>query len=204
MRRRPGARHRGDVLESLLHTEIEGHLFTEAEITAIAHNWTIGELGTLAFGLGTLIHHLATHPVLQIQLRTRHARIPAAIDEVLRISGPLLMSRRIAVHETVLHNRVMAAGEPVSLMWVAANRDEDVFEEPEAVRLARDQRDSLLFGTGIHACPGADLARLEFRVALEELFAGCPQFELDEERPPKHARYPVNGYRELPLVCRQH
>ena len=94
--------------------------------------------------------------------------------------------------------RRIAAGERVSLMWISANRDETVFESADSVRIDRDQRASLLWGAGVHVCPGAGLARLEMRVALEALLAMFDPIVLGNA-PPRRLAFPENGWASLPL-----
>ena len=80
------------------------------------------------------------------------------------------------------------------MMWTSANRDEEAFHEPTEVRLDRQDGPNLLFGAGIHVCPGAPLARLELRVLMEALLDELPGWKVLEER---LARYPTGGYDRL-------
>lgn len=198
-RRKPGAPPRDDVISGLLETRIEGKPLTDEEITSILRNWTMGELGSLASGIGILAGHLALDGDLQDRLRAEPSLLPAAIDEILRISGPLVLNRRVAKRDVELGGRRIAAGERVSLMWISANRDEAVFDDPAEVRLDRDPAANLLYGAGIHVCPGAPLARLELRVALEELLRLSGRIELQPDKPARKAVFPANGWESLPL-----
>jgi cytochrome P450 len=98
--------------------------------------------------------------------------------------------------------RTIAAGEKLSLNWIAANRDGRTFADPDAVRFDRDPGDNLLFGAGIHDCLGAPLARLELRVALEELLARTTTIGLGTTEPPRRDAYPSNGFEALPVRLR--
>lgn len=80
----------------------------------------------------------------------------------------------------------------------SANRDEAVFGDPDEFRLDRDPSDNLLYGAGIHHCPGAPLARLELRLVMEELLARTQTFCLTE-RLPARAAYPASGFTSLHL-----
>ena len=131
---------------------------------SILRNWTVGEVGTISAAVGILVHFLAEHPDLQQQLRDRPSLLPTAIDEILRIHGPLVANRRITTRPVEIGGRKLDAGERISLIWVAANRDGRVFEDADAFRLDRDPAQNLLYGMGIHVCPGASLASLELRV----------------------------------------
>ena len=84
-------------------------------------------------------------------------------------------------------------------MWIAANRDPRAFDEPNSVNVERDTSDSLVWGQGIHVCQGAPLARLEMRVAIEELLSRTKRFELADNGAPQRAIYPSNGLATLPL-----
>jgi cytochrome P450 len=95
--------------------------------------------------------------------------------------------------------RKIATGERLTLNWVSANRDEAAFVDPDRFRTDRDPSKNLLYGAGIHICPGAPLARLEMRVFLEELLSHSTSIVPDLEREPVHARYPASGFATLPL-----
>ena len=80
--------------------------------------------------------------------------------------------------------------------------DEAVFGEPDAFRLDRDPAQNLLYGAGIHVCPGAPLARLEMRVFVEELLRKSASIATIPEKPPTLAKYPASGFSNLPLLVR--
>jgi len=130
-------------------------------------------------------------------LRRSPAQIPAAIEEILRSDGPLIANRRTTTRAVEIQGRAIPPGAGLSLMWIAANRDPRVFPHPDAIDLERDNRASLVWGQGIHLCLGAPLARLEIRVALEELLARTRRFETTGQAVRKV--YPGNGLASLPL-----
>lgn len=198
-RRQAGAPRQDDVIDGLLETRIDDAPLTDEEITSILRNWTMGELGSLASGIGIVAAHLADDLGLQERLRAEPVLLPGAIDEILRISGPLVLNRRVARRDVELGGRRVAAGERLSLLWISANRDEAVFENPREVRLDRDPGANLLYGAGIHVCPGAPLARLEMRVAMEELLRRSRRIERRDDGPAEKAVFPANGWASLPL-----
>jgi Cytochrome P450 len=191
-----------DITSSLLRQQVQGRPLRDEEIVSVLRNWTVGEIGTISASLGILVHHLSEHPDLQEQLRTQPSLLPAAIEEILRIHGPLVANRRITTRAVEIGGRKIAAGERISLIWISANRDGRVFEDPETYRPDRDQSANLLYGAGIHVCPGAPLARMEMRVAVEELLAHTACMEPVPERPPTTAVYPGSGFAALPLRIR--
>jgi cytochrome P450 len=191
-----------DVTGSLMQEKVWGRPLSQEEIASILRNWTVGEIGTLAAATGILVQYLAVHAELQSRLRAEPSLLPAAVDEILRIHGPLVASRRIATRPVEIHGRQINAGERISLMWISANRDSRVFEAPDNFRLDRDPTKNLLYGDGLHVCPGAPLARLEMRVCMEELLARTNKIEVVSGNPPSNAVYPASGFSRLPLVVR--
>jgi len=198
-----GAQPEDDVTASLMHERVWGRPLSNEEIASILRNWTVGEVGTISAAVGILVHFLAQHADLQSQLRAEQSLLPAAIDEILRIHGPLVANRRITTQPVEIDGRKIDAGERISLNWLAANRDSRVFDEPNSFRLDRDPADNLLYGAGLHVCPGAPLARLEMRVCLKELLDRTTVILLIPERPPTTAVYPASGFAELPLAVQR-
>ncbi len=186
-----------DATDALLATEVDGVPLDDDQIVSVLRNWTAGH-GTVAAGLGILALHLAEKPDLQQRLRDEPSRIPAAIEEILRADGPLVANPRTTTREVEMQGRIIPKGARLTLMWIAANRDPRVFNDACAVRLERNTDAGLVWGRGIHFCQGAPLARLELRVALEELLARTQRFELGDE-PPRRAAYPSNGLATLSL-----
>ncbi|CAM5241306.1 Cytochrome P450 OS=Stutzerimonas stutzeri OX=316 GN=CXK95_15690 PE=3 SV=1 [Stutzerimonas stutzeri] len=198
-RRNAGSAAPDDVTTRLLRDQALGRPLTDDEIVSILRNWTVGELGTIAASIGILVHYLAGHAALQQQLREQPALLPAAIDEILRIHAPLVMNRRVTTREVTLGERTLAAGTRLALIWASANRDEAVFGDPDAFRLDREPQLNLLYGAGIHVCPGAPLARLELRVVMEELLGRTRRIALLADQQPVKAFFPASGFSSLPL-----
>ncbi len=197
---RASSNHAPDATDALLATAVDGVRFDDEQIVSVLRNWTAGH-GTVAAGLGILALHLAEKPDLQERLRRDPALIPAAIEEILRADGPLVANPRTTTREVEIQGRIIPAGARLTLMWIAANRDPRAFDDASAVDLERSTDASLLWGQGIHFCQGAPLARLELRVALEELLARTKHFEFTDQ-PARRAAYPSNGLATLPLRVR--
>lgn len=189
-----------DLMASLLQQRVWNRQLSHAEITSILRNWTAGEVGTIASAIGILTHFLAESPQLQSQLRSEPSRIAPAIEEILRIDGPLVANRRVAKRDIELSGRTITAGEHLSLVWISANRDGRVFQAPETFHWDRDPNLNLLWGAGIHMCPGAPLARLEMRILLEEILCNSIHISLLPDKPAKRAVYPTSGFSELWLT----
>jgi cytochrome P450 len=188
-----------DVTSRVMRETVHGRRLTDDEIVSIVRNWTVGELATMAASIGILVQYLAAHPDLQRRLRERPALLPAAIDEILRLEAPLIANRRIVTRDVEIGGQPLAAGERVTLMWASANRDEEVFGDPDEFRLDRDPALNLLYGAGIHVCPGAPLARMELRIVMEALLKGTRRIAPVPGNAPVRAQYPASGYAVLPL-----
>ncbi|MEO8288290.1 MAG: cytochrome P450 [Chloroflexota bacterium] len=190
-----------DVTSSIMSTTVDGVALSDEEIVSTLRNWTAGQ-GTVAASIGILVYYLAGHADIQQNLREEPALLPVAIDEILRADGPLVANRRTTTRGVEIEGRKIAAGESISLNWISANRDGRTFDDPDVVHLDRDSADNLLFGAGIHYCLGAPLARLEMRVAMEELLARTTTIELGAADLPRRHIYPSNGFGELPVRLR--
>lgn len=201
-RRDTGAGPETDLTAALMHEKVWDRTLSNEELASILRNWTAGEIGTISAAAGILAQFLAEHPDVQKQLRAQPTLLPAAIEEILRIHGPLVSNRRVTTRPVEIGGRSIAAEERVTLMWISANRDERVFEQPDRFRLDRDQSKNLLWGAGIHVCPGAPLAQLEMRLLLEELLSHTAGIGPVAQKPPTLAVYPASGFTTLPLNIR--
>ena len=187
------------VTSDLVDQIVNDRTLNDEEIVSILRNWTVGEISTIAAAVGIVAQYLAEHAELQQQLRTQPSRLPDAIDEVLRLYGPLLANRRVTTRAVEIGGRSIGAGERISINWVAANRDGGVFKDPQSFQWDRDASANLLYGAGIHVCPGARLARMELRVAVQALLDGTTQIDTMAQRPPSSAVFPASGYTAVPL-----
>ncbi|MEO8246134.1 MAG: cytochrome P450 [Chloroflexota bacterium] len=187
--RRSAGKH-DDMTDALLATSVDGAELDDDQIVSVLRNWVAGE-GTVAGGISLLILYLAEHPDLQDRLRGDPSLIPDAIEEILRVDDPLVANRRTTTREVEIGGRTIPEGANLSLMWIAANRDPRVFDDADQVRLDRETEQGLAWGRGIHFCLGAPLARLEMRVALEELLARTSSFSVGGEV--RRSVYPSDG-----------
>lgn len=194
---RASAHDLADATDALLGIYVDGERFDDDQIVSILRNWTAGQ-GTVAAALSILIMHLALDQELQSRLRSNLSLIPAAIEEILRVDGPLVANRRTTTKEVEIGGRTIPKGEGLSLMWISANRDPLAFDDPKSFNIERDSDAGLVWGQGIHFCQGAPMARLEMRVALEELLSRTKSFEFAGTEPSRDV-YPSNGIAVLQL-----
>ena len=133
------------------------------------------------------------------RLRREPALIKSAVEELLRFDGPVQATIRVALEDVEVGGQLIPKGALVMVNLGAANRDPEVFENPDTLDLAREPNPHLGFGFGVHFCMGAPLARLEAEVALAELIARFAEIELVDEAPEYRENPILRGLRRLEL-----
>ncbi len=197
IRRDAGAQAPDDVTTRLLKETINGRPLSDEEIVSIVRNWTVGELGTIAASVGILVHYLAEHSALQSELRQQPVDLPDAIDEILRIHAPLVANRRVTTCPVTIGERQLPAGERLTLIWAAANRDEAVFGDSDTYDPVGNKANNLLYGAGLHVCPGERLARLELRLIMEAILRNTSNITLTSVTLAERAVFPASGFSTL-------
>jgi cytochrome P450 len=144
---------------------------------------------------------LAEHPDQRRELAEDPDLIPGAIEELLRYESPSPVQARYVTRDVEHHDQKVAAGSVLLLMNGAANRDDRHFEDPDRFDIHRAQQQHLAFGYGIHFCLGSHLARLEGRVALEEVLRRFPAWEVDWDHAVQAHTSTVRGWESLPVTA---
>lgn len=186
-----------DVTSALLAARVDGEPLEDEFVAGSLRQLLIAAHVAPTALIGSAVLHLARDRDLQDELRAVPARLPAVVEEFLRLYAPNQGFARTATRDVELRGRTIRAGERVALVLPAANRDPELFDEPESFRPDRDASGHLAFGHGPHKCPGATTGRLEVRLFLEELLARTEGFELAGE--PTMLGWPVFGPELLPL-----
>jgi cytochrome P450 len=168
-----------DLISGAMAMEVDGEPLSDETVVGIGVQMIAAGHATSADALGTAIYRVATNPDIQMRLRRNPELIPTAVEEFLRLETPLPELGRRATTDVELHGRTIRAGEFVALNYAAANRDPEAFEHPDSCIIDRTPNKHLSFGSGIHKCLGAPLARLELRIVLEELLAATTEIRLD-------------------------
>ena len=175
-RRRAG--HTDDLTTAILEADFGGQPMSDIEfgsffvqLVTAGNDTTKGMLGS---GLLTLLRH----PDQLSALRADPTLIPGAVEEIIRYANPLHYFRRTALADTELAGTRIAAGDKVAMYYTSANRDDEVFNEPQAFDIRRHPNPHLSFGIGSHFCLGVHLARLEGKVFFEELLDSFSTIEL--------------------------
>jgi len=191
------------ILSALIAAEEEGDKLSPGEVVSTALLLLVAGFETTVNLIGNGTVALLGEPGSWQRLRQDPALIPAAVEEMLRYDSPVQLTSRIATEDAEAGGSVIAAGRAVIVSIGGANRDPAVFEQPDEFRIDRpDPGRHLAFSLGIHHCLGASLARLEARIAIEELTQRYPALEL--AAPP--ARRPLlvlRGFESVPVRATQ-
>jgi len=190
---------RDDLMSSLLSAHIDGHGLEQFELNLfflLLHN--AGSETTRNLLTGGLLA-LLQHPDQLALLQEDPARLPTAIEELLRFITPVTHFARTVKADTVVAGQQVQAGERVVLWYTAANRDPEAFTDPDVLDLSRDPNPHVAFGAGgPHFCLGAHLARLEAREMFAALLPYIPR--LVQDGPVERLQsYFINGIKHMPL-----
>lgn len=166
-----------DVLNDLIESEAGHRLSAEEVLDTAVILYGAGQ-ETTANVIGNGLHALLTHPDQLARLREDPGLIHAATDELLRFASPVHTMRRRAMEDVALGGTTIPAGAKVLCMLTAANRDPEVFAQPERLDLGRDENYHIAFGSGVHTCLGGLLARAETEIAIGTLVRRYPALAL--------------------------
>ena len=141
---------------------------------------------------------LLEHPTERARLLDDPPLIPSAVEEMLRWVSPIRCFRRTATCDIELRGQTIKENDKVVLYYSSANRDEDVFPDPDRFDVGRKPNEHLAFGVGEHFCLGSSLARLEIRIIFAELLRRFPDMQL--AAPASHLRSDfINGIKRMPV-----
>ena len=196
-----------DLMTQLLNAEFEDEhglkrtltreeVLTYTTVLAGAGNETTGRL------IGWLAKLLAEHPDQRREVVDDRSLVPRVIDEALRFEPTGHATARYVMQDVEYHGTTIPAGSPILLLLAAANRDPRRYPDPDVFDIHRDDIQHLTFGFGLHFCLGANLARLEARVALDELLNRFPEWDIDSDGMKLASTSTVRGWERMPLVLR--
>ncbi len=150
-------------------------------------------------GLSGGMKLLIEHPEVRRRLAADPSLIPAACEEMLRLTSPVISFVRTATEDTELGGRKIARGEKILMLYPSANRDADVYERPDEFDIDRNLQ-HLAFGIGNHFCLGANLARMEMRVAFREILARMPEMTYANGGPVMAPSALVRSFQHMDVV----
>ncbi len=190
---------RDDLTGALLAAELDGDRLNPKEIIAFLFLMIIAGNETTTKLLGNAIYWLWRNPEQRAKVRADPGLIPRWVEETLRYDGSTQALARSVARDVELHGEKLREGDKLLLLLGSANRDERVFEHPDVFDILRNTSPMLSFGQGAHFCLGASLARLEARVALEEVQARIPDYEIDPARLVRIHSSNVRGFASMSI-----
>ena len=195
-RKKPG----DNLLSDMVRAEEDNQTLTAEEVQGLAILLIIAGSETTTNLISNAILALCAHPEQFAMVRANPALVLNLVEETLRYDSPVQMFPRLTMQEVTLSGTTVPAGVPVLAMYGSANHDERKFPDPERFDIKRDTEGHLAFSFGIHFCLGAQLARLEGKIALETLLGRFPQLSRTDDPLTRHESIVVRGPKELPLV----
>jgi cholest-4-en-3-one 26-monooxygenase len=187
-----------DLTSVLINATVDGEKLTEMEfdsfflLLSVAGNETTRNL--ISGGMLALIEH----PEQRRRVLDDMSLLPAAVDEMLRWVSPVLYFRRTVTAPVEIRGVQLQENDKVAVYYISANRDEDIFENPDVFDVGRSPNDHVAFGVGQHSCLGLSLARLEIKVIFEELLQRIPDMELTGDVRRLRSNF-INGIKEMPV-----
>lgn len=195
VRKNPGT----DLTSALVTAEIDGDRLSDREIIGFLILMVVAGNETTTKLLGNALYWLWRHPDQRDLLRRDPTLVPRWIEETLRYDNSTQSLARVMAADVEVHGKKLREGDKVVLLLGSGNRDQRVFPNADRYDLLRDTTASLSFGQGIHFCLGASLARLEGRVALEEVWKRIPNYQIDPAGLVRVHSVNVRGFSSMPI-----
>jgi len=172
---------------------------SDDEILATAMQMVFAGAGTVSNGVANTIYQLLRHPEQYAALCANPKLINAAFEEGTRCESPVFFTYRITTTDVTLNGTTIPAGETVIVNIGGANRDPDMFDDPERFEIMRKRAPHLGFGFGPHVCFGARIARLQGEIILNELIHRFPNLQLDGENVRWSENFALREMKALPV-----
>lgn len=191
-----------DLVSALVAIRDAGGPLSEEELTGTVMQLFMAGFVTTTNLIGNGLLALMRHPAEFDRLRAGPGLVASAVDEMLRYDSPVQVNDRVVLQPTDVGGTPLEAGQNLTIIMGAANRDPVRFPDPDRLDVGRSQNSNLGFGWGIHHCLGAGLARLEGRVVFEDLVERFIAVELLEDEPPRQHGFFLRGLQRLPTRLR--
>jgi cholest-4-en-3-one 26-monooxygenase len=189
-----------DLMSVLTTVEVEGEQLSELELELFFLLLTVAGNETTRNLMSGAMHAFFEQPEQWERLRADRSLLPRAVEEMLRFVTPVMNFRRTATCDLTLSGTDVTAGDKIVFFHASANRDEDVFADPDTFDVGRDPNPHIAFGGGgPHFCLGANLARMEIRVMFEHLLDRLPDIRQDGEVQRLQSQF-INGVKHLPVA----
>ena len=200
MAARRAAPPRGDIIDALLYGTVAGRPLSDGEIAGTIQILILGGFDTTAHATTATMLKLIEHPAVQQRLREHPSEISQVFDEVLRLEPPVISLSRVCRRDIEINGTKITEGDVVLLQLGGANRDPSEFEHPAQMDIDRSRNRHVSFGSGPHRCVGSNVARLNLRVAFEEILSRLQNIRITEGESAQHAPAWISwGLEYLPL-----
>jgi cytochrome P450 len=190
---------RDDLISALVAAEAAGDQLSHDELLVMLRLLLVAGNETTTNLIGNGLLALLRHPDQWQMLRSDPGLIPGAVEELLRYDSPAQVVARTALQDMEFHGRSILEGQGIVLLIGSANRDPEVFSQPDRLDITRQGPNNLAFGRGIHHCLGAPLARLEARIVFETLLERFADMRLLTADPPYRDNVVLRGLKALPV-----
>ena len=189
-----------DLMSVLTTVEVEGEQLSEMELELFFLLLTVAGNETTRNLMSGAMHAFFQHPEQWERLLADRTLLPTAVDEMLRFVSPVMNFRRTAMGDATLSGTEIKEGDKVVFFHASANRDEDVFDDPDTFDIGRSPNPHIAFGGGgPHFCLGTNLARMEIRVMYEHLLDRMPDIRQDGDVKRLQSQF-INGVKHLPVA----
>lgn len=200
-KKRKNADHEDDVIASLINSEVDGEPMEDFTLVNILFLLMFAGLDTVTSAMSLTFAWLGQHPAERERLVADKSLIPAAVEEILRYESPVPSGIRYATEDIDLGGGlVIRAGEAIHAIWAAANVDPTHMDDPLTANFDRGRKDHMVFASGTHRCLGSHLARLELRLAVEELLDCIPDYCVGPEDSLMYDNVAVRMVKRLPIT----
>ena len=190
---------RDDLVTTLLNAEINGDRLSEMDFNLFFLLLAVAGNETTRNALSHGIHTLIQHPEQYRMLVDDPSLVPSATEEILRWASPVMYFRRNVTCDAEVRGQRLKAGDKVSIWYISANRDEEIFDDPFRFDITRSPNEHVAFGGGgSHFCLGASLARMEITILLEELVKRVPAPKMVGDVKRLRSNF-INGIKHLPV-----
>jgi len=187
-----------DLMSVLVHAEIDGRPIDFVELNMMFFLMVVAGNETTRNAISGGIQALCEFPAQRERLLADRSLLKTAVEEMVRWHSPVMQFRRTATEDTEIAGQAIRENDKVVMYYGSANRDERVFERPDEFDVGRSPNPHLGFGIGGHFCVGANLARTEMRIMLEEILERIPDVELAGEPERLRSNF-INGIKSMPV-----
>jgi len=186
-----------DLATILCNASVDGEAINDMEFAMFVLMLSVAGNETTRNLLSNGMVLLMQNPQIQEELVKDRSLLPNAIEELLRLVSPITYMRRTAVKDVEMRGKLIKAGDKLAICYASANRDEELFPDPHRIDIRRaNAREHVAFGIGTHFCLGANLARLEIRILMNEILERLPDMRMDGPHRRLRSSY-LNGVKEL-------